>query len=55
MPPIPITGDRLYDFVLVFVLIIAGMGVVFKAGQWWGWLLVAAAGYWAYQLVRIYM
>lgn len=51
----PITGDRTFDFALVVILVIIGVGLAVKADQWWGWLLVAFAGYWGYQLVSVFM
>ncbi|HOE98035.1 MAG TPA: hypothetical protein PLS90_16940 [Candidatus Sumerlaeota bacterium] len=49
---IPVTGDMLYDFVLVVILIVVGMGLALKADKWWGYILVVVAGFWALQLVR---
>jgi len=52
---IPVTGDRLYDFVLVIILVIIGIGMAFKADNKWGYLLVVVAGYWAFRLVQIWL
>lgn len=55
MPNIPVTGDRLYDFVLVLVLVIAGAGLALKADKSWGWILVALAGIWGFMLLKPFM
>lgn len=48
----PITGSALYDYTLVIILVIIGTGIATKGDKWWGWLIVAAAGYWAFQVTR---
>lgn len=45
------TGDRLYDFVLVGILLIVGVGFGLKADKWWGWLIVAAAFWLGYRTI----
>lgn len=47
-----ITGSMLYDFVLVVIVLIIGVGMATKADTKFGWLVVAAACYWAFHLVR---
>ena len=49
---IPVTGDTLYDFVLVIILVIVGFGLALKADKWWGYILVAVAALWGFQLIR---
>jgi hypothetical protein len=52
MPKLPVTGDMLYDFVLVIMTVIVGVGLALKAEKWWGWVLVGGAAFWAFALMR---
>lgn len=50
---LPVTGDILYDFVLILIVVIVGVGMALKAEKWWGWLLVAGAIFWAFSMMRV--
>lgn len=49
---LPITGDVLYDFILILVAVIAGAGIALMGGQRWGWLVLVLALVWAYLLAN---
>ena len=51
----PITGDTLYDFVLVVVTVIVGFGLALKADKSWGYVIAGLGIVWAFMLLRPWM
>jgi hypothetical protein len=50
----PITGHELGDWGLLVLVFILGMIFAIRLGHKWGWLLVVAAIYWAFQMFLVF-
>jgi hypothetical protein len=53
MQHLPITGDVTYDFVLIVLVVIAGVFMALRADNKWGWALVLLAFLWGFLMLRV--
>ena len=48
-------GDRLYNAIVAFVVLLVGAGIYFKTGNKLGWIFIAGALVWVYITFKDYI